>query len=175
MTLKDHRLAHVRLITGEDAGAVRAFAAALPEEDLLFLRMDITQEGVVADWVRQVELGNSTTVLAHIDGELTGFATVHREPARWTRGVGELRVNIGTNSRGDGLGRKLTWLIFDIARSLGLRKVVAQMTIEQAAARQVFGHFGFEENAVLEDWVEDRAGRLHDLVIMSYDLRWEFA
>lgn len=175
VTLKDGKLVDVRLMTGEDAASVRAFAAALPEDDLLFLRMDITQASVVGAWVRQIELGNSTTVLGHVEGELAGFATVHREPARWTRGVGELRVNVGAAFRGRGLGRELTWLIFDVARSLGIRKVVAQMATDQAAARQVFKHFGFEEDAVLRDWVEDRAGQLRDLVVMSYDLRWEFA
>ena len=60
--------------------------------------------------------------------------------------------------------------IFDLARSIGLKKVTAQMTTEQTAARAAFERLGFQVEAMLSDWVEDRRGRSRDLLIMSYDV-----
>jgi hypothetical protein len=57
-----------------------------------------------------------------------------------------------------------------IARRLGLRKLTAQMTAEQETAQAIFTHLGFCEDARLGNWVEDRNGLAHDLVIMSLDL-----
>jgi hypothetical protein len=44
------------------------------------------------------------------------------------------------------------------------------MTIEQTAARAAFEHLGFQVEAMLSDWVEDRRGRSRDLLIMTHDV-----
>jgi len=60
--------------------------------------------------------------------------------------------------------------IFAVARDLGLRKIVAQMTVEQKGAIATFERLGFHPEALLQDFVIDRAGRTHDRVVMSYDV-----
>lgn len=161
---------HLSLMTAEDADRVLEFARSLPEEDVLFLRSDITQPEGVAYWVANVENGATCTILADVDGKMAGYASVHLNPARWTRRVGELRVNVGSAYRNAGLGRLLVSEIFDLARTLDLKKLSAQMTVEQQRAGQVFRKLGFRAEAILTDWVEDRAGKPHDLVVMAYDL-----
>ena len=84
--------------------------------------------------------------------------------------MGEIRVNVGPDYRGKGLGRNLTSEIFDLARSLGLKKVMAHMTTDQAGAQAAFRRLGFVPEALLADYVEDRNGVSRDLVIMSYDV-----
>jgi RimJ/RimL family protein N-acetyltransferase len=64
----------------------------------------------------------------------------------------------------------LTSQIFDVARGLGLSKLVANMTSDQHGAQSAFRRLGFVPEAVLADYVEDRKGRLRDLVIMTYDI-----
>jgi RimJ/RimL family protein N-acetyltransferase len=160
----------LRRMTAVDRDAVLSFARALPQEDLLFLRMDLTEPGVVDDWVRNVEAGYATTLVAYDSGGLIGYATVHRNPAPWTRRVGEIRVNVSPSYRGKGLGRVLTAQIFDVARGLGLAKLVANMTADQHGAQAAFRRLGFVPEAVLADYVEDRNGRLRDLVMMTYDI-----
>jgi L-amino acid N-acyltransferase YncA len=160
----------LRLMTPDDADAILEFGRALPEEDLLFLRSDISQPEGVAYWVANLENGTTTTVLA-LDGErVAGYASVHRSGAPWTRRVGEIRVNVAPAARAKGLGRQLVNEIFDVARALGLKKLSAQMTVEQARAREIFRDLGFRAEAVLADWVEDRNGRPRDLLVMTYDL-----
>ena len=160
----------INLFTRDDKDAVLAFARSLPEEDLLFLRVDLTQEDVVDDWIANVESNNSTTIVAYSGDNLVGYATVHRSPARWTRRVGEIRVNVAASHRGKGLGRNLTAQIFDISRGLELRKLMANMTTDQHSAQAAFRRLGFVPEALLADYVEDRNGVSRDLVIMSYDV-----
>jgi RimJ/RimL family protein N-acetyltransferase len=95
---------------------------------------------------------------------------VHLSQARWTRRVGEIRLNVGTRLRGRGLGKRLASEIFEVAVGLGLRKLTAQMTPDQAAARAAFERLGFRVEALLADWVEDRSGHTRDLLVMTHDL-----
>jgi L-amino acid N-acyltransferase YncA len=170
LKLPDGDEVSINLFTQDDKDAVLAFARSLPEEDLLFLRVDLTQEDVVDDWIANVESNNSTTIVAYSGDNLVGYATVHRNPARWTRRVGEIRVNVAASHRGKGLGRNLTAQIFDISRGLELRKLMANMTTDQHSAQAAFRRLGFVPEALLADYVEDRNGVSRDLVIMSYDV-----
>ena len=170
VTLKAGSKVEIRLMNAEDRDAVLSFARSLPEEDLLFLRVDLTDEAVVDDWVKSLATGHSTSLVAYDGGRLVGYATVHRTPAPWTRRVGEIRVNVGPSHRGEGLGRNLTGQIFDVARELGLKKLMATMTTDQHGAQAAFRRLGFVPEALLADYAEDRNGMSHDLVIMSYDV-----
>ena len=168
--LSDGTEVTVRRMDSEDQEKILSFAAKLPEEDLLFLRTDITDRQSVKQWADNVKRGQTVTLLAEVAGEVVAYATVHLEQARWTRRVGEIRVNGSPRFRGRGLGKRLTAEIFELAKSLGLRKLSAMMTLDQVAARAAFERLGFRVEAVLADWVEDRSGRVRDMLIMTYDL-----
>ena len=168
--LRDGRSATIRLMEPGDLDKIIEFAKSLPADDLLFLRTDITDRNVVKQWVDAIRNGHTITLLAEIDGEMAAYASVHLEQARWTRRVGEIRINTSPRFRGAGLGRRLAAEIFDLARSIGLKKITAQMTTDQTAARAAFEHLGFQVEAMLTDWVEDRRGRSRDLLIMTYDV-----
>jgi L-amino acid N-acyltransferase YncA len=168
--LPDGGAVEVRLMSAADRDAVLEFARSLPEEDLLFLRVDLTEPDVIDEWIQQVESGSSTSLVAYDEKGLVGYATVHRSPARWTRRVGEIRVNVSPSYRARGLGRRLISQIFDLARAQGLRKLMANMTTDQPGAQAAFRRLGFVPEALLADYVEDRNGLSRDLVIMSYDV-----
>lgn len=170
VTLPEGPTVELRLMTADDREAVMGFARGLPQEDLMFLRVDLTQPAVVDEWIDNVRAGYSTTLLAYDDAGLVGYATVHRDPAPWTRRIGEIRVNVSPAYRGKGLGRVLISRIFDVGRGLGLAKLVAHMTADQHGAQAAFRRLGFIPEAVLADYVEDRSGRLRDMVIMTYDI-----
>ena len=170
ITLSDGATVEIRQMTADDRESVLAFAQGLAEEDLLFLRVDITQPDVVDDWMSNLETGHSTSLAAFDDGGLIGYASVHKNPAPWTRRVGELRVNVNQAYRTRGLGKNLTSEIFSVARGLGLQKLMANMTVDQHGAQAAFRRLGFVPEALLADYVEDRNGTVRDLVIMSYDI-----
>ena len=160
----------LRLMERSDKEKILAFAGALPQDDLLFLRTDITESASVDEWIRNVERGDTVTVIAEANGEIVGYASVHSDHARWTRRVGEIRVQVGATYRGVGLGRQLAAQIFRLGQQRGLKKMAAMMTPDQAGARAAFEKLGFQVEALLQDWVVDRTGRPRDLLIMSHDL-----
>jgi L-amino acid N-acyltransferase YncA len=160
----------IRRMTPEDHAEIMKFSAQLPERDLLFLRIDITDPAIVKEWIENLKSGRTVTLLAKIRGEIVAYASVHMEHARWTRHVGEVRLNLLPLWRSRGLGRRLASEIFDLAPSLGIKKLAVMMTPDQAAARRAFERLGFRVEAFLTDWVEDRSGKFHDLLVMTHDL-----
>jgi RimJ/RimL family protein N-acetyltransferase len=170
VTLNDKTEITLRLMTAADANRIMAFARALPEQDLLFLRADITDPRIVAQWVENIAAERTVTVVAETGGELAGYVSLHYNQVTWQRHLGEIRIQVGLPYRSHGLGRVLAGEIFAVARDLGLRKIVAQMTVEQKGAIATFERLGFHPEALLQDFVIDRAGRTHDRVVMSYDV-----
>jgi RimJ/RimL family protein N-acetyltransferase len=159
-----------RLMTPADRDEILAFARSLPSEDLMFLRTDVTQESTVDAWMHYLEIGRTISLVAEVEGKIAGYASIHLNEALWTRHVGEMRVLVGREYRGLGLGKRLTNEAFGIAKDLKLRKVTAQMATDQRSARGVFEHLGFRPEALLADHVMTRDGQTHDLLIMSYDV-----
>jgi RimJ/RimL family protein N-acetyltransferase len=160
----------LRYMTATDEAAVLAFARALSDHDLLFLPRDIAQPKVLAAWIAKIERGALTTLLAARSGTLVGCATIASEEFSWSAHVGEIRVVVAADVRGKGIGRLLIQELFRIALSLGLEKLMAQMTVDQRGAIAVFESMGFRGEAMLRDHVKDRSGTKHDLVILSHDV-----
>lgn len=160
----------LRLMGPGDAGQLVSFARSLPEDDLLFLAADITDPETVAQWVRSLQAGLMTTVVAEAGGEMAGYAALVTNRVSWQRHLGEMRIQVSPRFRGKGLGRVLASEVFALGRGRGLRKVVAQMTPDQKGAIGTFERLGFRAEALLQDYVVDRAGRTRDLVVMTYDV-----
>lgn len=160
----------LRLMTAADEQAVLEFARTLPAHDLLFLRRDITQPKVLSAWIRELEAGSITSLLALREGKLLGCSAVVRDEHSWSPHVGELRVLLRPEQREKGLGRALIQESFLLALSQGLEKLTAQMTADQQAAIAVFEGLGFRAEALLRDHVQDGSGTKHDIVILSHDV-----
>jgi L-amino acid N-acyltransferase YncA len=166
-----HSRVSLRLMNAADKGAMLQFARSLPQEDLLFLHTDITDPASADEWIRDIERGATVTLLAEPEGLLAGYASLHVNPLRWTRRVGEIVINIGPEWRSRGLGEGLCAEIVALAGVMGLRKITAQMVADHKSARALFERLGFHVEALLPDWVDDRDGHCRDLLVMAYDLR----
>ena len=170
ITLHDDTAVTLRPMGSFDVNRMLIFAQSLPANDLLHLRMDITQPEVVMRWVRNLEAKTTRTIIAEINGETAGYAILHHSQVTWQRHLGEIRLLIGPPYRGRGLGRALAREIFAMAHEMRLSRIVAQMTPEQKGAIATFEHLGFQPEALLSDFVIDREGRTHDLMVMAYDV-----
>ncbi|MEP7215933.1 MAG: GNAT family N-acetyltransferase [Anaerolineaceae bacterium] len=160
----------LRYMSDGDKVAMLSFARALPEHDLLFLRRDITQPTAVDSWIRDINAGLISTVLATVDSNIVGYGTIHRNDLRWSSHVAELRVMVAEAMRGKGLGQVLTQEAFAIALASGIEKVVAQMTLDQKGAIATFEGIGFRPEALLRDQVKDRDGNKHDLLVLTHEV-----
>lgn len=170
VTLENNTNLGLRLMTPADSHRIVTFARSLPEDDLLFLRTDITKAFVVMLWGQNIKAGLTMTVLAEREQEVVGYASMHHNEVTWQRHLGELRVQVGSQYRSQGLGRLLAAEIFAIAREMGLRKIVAHMTPDQQGAIATVKRYGFEQEALLRDFVIDRVGRTRDLMVMTCDV-----
>lgn len=168
-TLKDKQIT-LRPMQASDREAVLRFAQALPADDLLFLPLDITHPKVVDGWMRSLESGRTATIVAESAGRLIGMGTLVRSETMWARHLGNIRLLVSLDARGIGLGHVLADEIFAFAKDAGLQKVVAQMAAEERGAQAVFERLGFKAEALLADYVMDRDGRTHDLIVMSHDV-----
>jgi L-amino acid N-acyltransferase YncA len=165
--LRNGQAVSLRLMAERDKQILLNFARSLPPDDLLFLRTDITDSAIIDAWVQNIAEGRSVTVLAEQGEKIAGYASIHMDGARWTRRVGEIRVQVSADYRGIGLGKRLVGEIFRLSQDLGLKKMAAMMTPEQVSARATFEELGFRVEAQLQDWVVDREERSRDLVVMS--------
>jgi L-amino acid N-acyltransferase YncA len=165
-----HRPVPVRLMRPDDRDAMLHFARHLHPEDLLFLQTDITDPAGEEEWIANIEKGTTITVLAESENSLAGYASLQVSSLRWTRGVGQIAINVLPEWRSQGLGEGLCSEILDIARFIKLRKITAQMVADHKNARALFERLGFHVEALLPDWVEDREGHTRDLLLMAYGL-----
>ena len=80
------------MMVPQDDAKVIAFASALPENDLLFMRRDIRQPKVVAAWTDLIAQGRLASLLAWSGSEVVGCAALIIDPLSWSPHVGELRI-----------------------------------------------------------------------------------
>ena len=159
-----------RLMSRADEGAVLAFAQKLPTHDLLFLPRNISQAKVLSAWINEIERGDIMSILAVKAGTVVGCGTLVRDPHSWSPHVGEIRMVVSQDVRGQGVGRTLSQETFALALSAGLEKLSVQMTVDQQAAIALFESLGFKAEALLHDHVRDVEGKKHDIVVLGHNV-----
>jgi GNAT superfamily N-acetyltransferase len=159
-----------RLMAQADEAAVLDFAQKLPVHDLLFLPRNISEPKVLAAWIKEIERGAITSLLAIMAERVVGCGTIVRDPLSWSPHVGEIRMVVSTDVRGLGVGRALSQETFALALGAGLEKLMVQMTVDQVGAIAIFEGLGFRAEALLRDHVRDLAGRKHDIVVLGHNV-----
>jgi RimJ/RimL family protein N-acetyltransferase len=159
-----------RLMSPSDEAAVLAFAQKLPVHDLLFLPRDISEPKVLTAWIKEIERGAITSLLAWRVGTVVGCGTLVRDPLSWSPHVGEIRNVVSSDVRGQGVGRALSQETFALALGSGLEKLVVQMTVDQTGAIAIFEGLGFKAEALLREHVKDKAGKSHDIVVLGHNV-----
>ncbi len=159
-----------RLMSRSDEAAVLAFARELPTHDLLFLPRNISEPKVLSAWINEIERGAITSLLAAKAGKVVGCGTLVRDPHSWSPHVGELRMVVSVDVRGQVVGRALSQETFALALGAGLQKLSVQMTVDQRAAIALFESLGFKAEALLRDHVRDVDGKAHDIVMLGHNI-----
>ncbi len=155
----------IRPMTATDGEALRDFTHGLSAHDRLYMRRDLTSDAGIESWISDIEQGVIYSLLAEDEQGMAGFSTVHLNKLEWTRHVADIRVATAERTRRTGLGRLLVREGFNLALALDVEKLMARMTPDQNGARVLFEELGFTPEALLKDFVKDRDGNYHDLLL----------
>jgi L-amino acid N-acyltransferase YncA len=166
VTLEDGTAITLRPLLKEDEAALVKYFQALPAEDRLCLKEDVTDPEVIKNWIYQLDYDNVLPLIAWHNGHIVGDATLHFSPIGWTKHQGELRLTTSTQYRVKGLGTILVQNLIDIATRLGLEQLSAEIPPVLDKAFYLFEKIGFKEVAHLEGFVRDLEGKESDLVLM---------
>ena len=170
ITLKDGSTVILKPMVEKDEGTLLTFFQGLEPGDRLYLRHDVTDPAIVSEWAKGLDYERVLPILAFDGDRIVGNASLHRNPFSWMRHIGSIRIVVATEFREKGLARSLAADLFQIAVSVKLEKLVAEMLTDQDDARRVFSRLGFREEAILKDHVLDAKDEKHDLLIMSNDV-----
>ncbi len=170
MQLQNGQSATLGLVEASDGGELLKFYRAMPEEERLVLKDDVTTADWLDRFLAKLRSGEAISVIGRIGGEIRGEATLYRTLHGWSRHVGEIRLNVDRNARGQGLGVELARQIVKLAIDLSIDKLVAHMVDSQLAAKRTFEKLGFHKEAELAGHVQDIHGKKHDLLIYADDV-----
>ena len=150
----------------EQRQALVDFASRIPDRDRSLLDAPLLSQVAVAGWTQAVPERR----LAALDdeGAVIGLVTVVRGVG-WSSHVADMRVIVDPNRRGQGVGRHLAEQGVELARELGMTKVMIEVMAANTGAAAMLAALGFEEEARLRGQVRDGAGEMQDLVLLS---RW---
>lgn len=173
IVLKDGTPVLLRTMRLEDEKALNDFFSRIPEDEKWFRRENVSDPSVIKEWFRHMDYTRVLPMVAlrEKDGLIIANLSLHRRPWGCLSHVGHIRIMVDPRYRGQRLG---TWMLLDLvklAMGMGIEKLVAEFVagVEDAAMRGV-EKLDFFRAAVLKDYVKDRQGRYHDLVIMVKNL-----
>jgi len=139
----------------------------LSDDDRWFTDGDVSDFRVIDQWLKRMDQERMTILVAVLEGRIIASATLilNEESARGH--IGRVSVTVVPSFRTKNLG---TWLLFDLmnlAISVGLEILVMEL-IEDRDASGIRGakRLDFFQEALLKDYVKDRQGNYHSLVIM---------
>ena len=169
--LKDGSKTRLRPLRKDDEKGFHEFFMAVPEPERMFIKHRVTEPEVIRDWCQKIDLHRNLPLLAVVNSQIVGAATLHQHLGGWKRHIGRVSVLVHPQHRGRGLARALISEIVKIARAVGLEKVEAEFIGEQEAAIKMFAMLGFSNLVRLESYVNDMQAITHDYVLMGLDLK----
>ena len=159
----------IRPLTPDDTARLASFFGTLSERDLTLIREEVSDPTAVAELIK----AGPCWVAVDDASDVVGYASVTGLPG-WSDHVGELRLVVGPDQRGRGIGRALAQ--HALARSLaaGTSKVIVELAADQEGAATMFANLGFTGEALLRGHIRDRGGRLQDLIVLAHhaDENW---
>jgi GNAT superfamily N-acetyltransferase len=169
--LKDGKKATFRPLKADDEKNFHRLFQGIPERERMFIKHRVQDIKVIRDWCKHIDFGRNLPLLAVLDKQIVGVATLHQQLGGWKRHIGRISVLVHPDYRGRGLATALVQEMLELARSAGLEKAEAEFIGEQAAAMHLFALMGFSRLVQLDDYVKDMQAVTHDYVLMGMDLK----
>ncbi|MBW1681400.1 MAG: N-acetyltransferase [Deltaproteobacteria bacterium] len=161
----------IRPVTGGDARSLHDFFMRLTEDDRWFLNHDVRDLELIHGWVAEQDPDRVLSVVALLQGRIIANAVLMLKVYGAKSHIGKVRICVDPGYRERRLG---TWMLLDL-HNLGMDLGLKRLTMQLVRDRDVsligaVGRLDFRQVAVLENYVLDRQGIAHDLVIMTKTL-----
>ncbi|MCZ2110376.1 MAG: GNAT family N-acetyltransferase [Dehalococcoidia bacterium] len=174
-TLRDGSSVTLRPMEAGDSAGVLAFFRRIPEDERFFLKDDVTNPAVIDSWAEHLNYDRALPLLGFDGARVVANATLIRHRGGWRRDSAEIRVVIDPGYRSKGLGTLMMRELVNVAWDAELDYVEFEMIagIQQEALEGVESGLGALRVGVLQDYVKDAHGNLHDLVFLRLPLgKW---
>lgn len=170
--LKDGTGVTLRPLRKGDEGLLFKMFNRLSEDDRWFLDHNVTDFGLIENWVKNMDPDRAHSIVAVLGGQIIAYATLLRKYYGAKSHIGNIRISVDPAFRGKHLA---TWMLLDLinlAMAMGLETLIMQLVEgRDAALIQSIKKLNFLEKVVLRDYAKDREGNLHNLVIVLKRLR----
>jgi len=168
--LRDGSDCLIRPLHSADAKNYQEFLKAVPAEELQFIQHRITDQSRCHQWPDQVDFDSDLPLLAFLDEELVGDATLHQRRGGWKRHIGLVSVLIHPDFRDRGIIEHLIDELIEVGRHAGLTKLEAEFNGDRTRSIHGLALCGFRELVRIPDYVQDPMSSAHDYVLMGMDL-----
>jgi ribosomal protein S18 acetylase RimI-like enzyme len=158
----------IRAAQLSDSETLVTFLGSVPEQDRNFFKQDISDPEIVQRWLSDPR--SQRFIALDDEGPVVATVAVIRGSG-WSDHVGELELIVLPNHRNRGLGRTLARHGLVEALRMGLTNIFVEVAAEQTPLVAMFGRLGFEPEALLRDFVRDRRGEHHDLLVLTHRVR----
>jgi L-amino acid N-acyltransferase YncA len=149
----------------DDLDGLLAFFERIPAAERTFFKEAVLDRAAVEAW----GTGEGRRALACEGGEVIGYVAVV-PLGGWSDHVGEVRLVVDPQRRGQGVGRALARWALVQAIDCGLGKLYVEVVAEQEGAVAMFTALGFTAEGLLRDHVRDRDGQLRDLILLAHPI-----
>jgi len=170
-TLKDGTKVIIKELSVDDLDRLMKFYSALPLQDRKYLRIDVTNRKIVEQRIKRAKADNIFRLIALLDDEIIADGALELSAEEWRKHQGELRVIVARQYQHKGLGMIMVRELYFLAVEKKVELVVVKMMRPQIAAQRIFRKLGFREELLIPDYVEDRAGKKQDLIIMTCNIK----
>ena len=164
--LKDGTSIVIRPLSKQDGPALLKFFQSVPEDDRLFLKDDVTQKEVIDRWINELDYDKVLPLIAEKDTSILGDATLHFHKYRWQLHMAEIRCVVAKEFQKNGIGTALMRELVGFAEQKGVSIIRANMMDIQKSAQKAFERLGFKKEAELKDFLIDKDGKTHNLILM---------
>jgi L-amino acid N-acyltransferase YncA len=168
--LKDGTELSMRPLRKEDDKILHSYFLKLPSEEVARLKHDVTDPNIINKWIYDLDYDVVFPLVAIDNDRIVANGTLKFNMIGWRKHQGEIRTTVDPEYREKGLSTVLIKNMIEIAKSIGLEQLTAELAPNLDEAYFLFEKMGFKEVAVLKNFIKDQEGKYQDLVIMVMDL-----
>lgn len=166
--LKDGTGVTLRPLKDGDENVLFEMFRRLSTDDLWFLNHDVSDPGLIADWIDNLDTNRVISIVALLEGRIVGNAVLMMKRHGAKSHIGKVRISVDPGFRDRRLG---TWMLLDLVNlsmAMGLQMLVMRL-VQDRDASLINGvrKLGFIEEAVLKNYLMGGEGQAHNLVIMT--------